>query len=434
MIPEAVARFLDTPGRTLLVKGGAGVGKTLMCAQIARAAESAGRPVTWVASRFMDPAEALDLERVVPRGSLRAAHPGPEPDLEPSQPDPHAWASVLRDLAADSDERGGLVVVDSLDGVLAGNQDGMSRLADGLKALATTRGLTVVAVLESADAHPVDHLMDAILHLQQETRQGVRFRTCNVLKMRGTSLDWTSIPFTLAGGTFQSPAPIDLRPPRRPMRPNPRTGPDGWLPTATHAWDLLLDGGLAPGSTHALMDQAPGIGPAAGLLRPLVMNALCSGWRVQLVGAPRPIEQDLGAYVAGTAPEEARRGLHVQAVRGLIGRRGAAEEAVIRLAAAARHRRESPDRPTLSLLGASLCTGPGSGTHWDEWLRETRQRGHVNLLLAGEGAVPECETAWLLETWMGWPVFRGLRPRTPAFFIRSGSPKGFQETLLEPIQ
>ncbi|MGB1587055.1 MAG: RAD55 family ATPase [Thermoplasmatota archaeon] len=432
MIPEELATFVQQSGRTVLVKGAAGTGKTLLCVELAREAQLQGREVIWMASRHMDPSESLDLESVVPPENLREGH-SPRGDLMVAPP---KWEDVVQEIEGDLKEEGTLVVVDSLEGLLQTGKD-LDRLAEAAKALAIRRKATFILVAEQGGTHPVDHLVDGVLLLEQEFIGQNRMRTCRLLKMRGTEIRRAAIPFTLSHGRFQTYSHPDVTTRGRTVRPNARHGPDGGIATTVHEWDLALGGGLRGGSLHVVRYRRHAHPSLEVLLLPLMFNALACGWRVLLAGA----SENMGRFqtlIQDTFPGLSPGSLSLvnpnkpSALPSEDTRPRSPHEAEL-----IRRRDAEPESHVLTIVDSSFDGARSNRTQWwSQWHAETHLKGNIDLFLEAEhpaDGVP-ADTFWDFDLQLGAPVLRGQNPSTPLILLRYNWNRGYPETIGQVIE
>lgn len=450
MIPPEIPAFLDSPNRILLIKGAAGTGKTLMAVELAKAFQTQGKDVFWLASRHADPRENIDLEAVLRASRRRSAKQvpqnqedaptGPPTETRGATEDP---SSLLRDLELDVEAPGTIAILDSIDGLWGyPRPQDIAAFVDEAKGLAERIQACFVFIAEEPGPHPADHLVDGIVQLQQEIIDGALMRSCLLQKMRGTPLQRPAYAFTLADGEFAAFVERPQERPTRLLRPSPRWGEEGWLSTANQQWDRLLGGGLARGSVHLVEYRRNAVRKVHRLTTPLTLNALAAGAHVLYFGLPRDVgtspPQDLLPHIDRAATKR----LHFidpLALRWPPTTPTSVEE---RLAHVERLRRESPStEPTVTILSIDSLHlhGPRDEVHsWlARWCATTRSLGSIDILIANEAdaaaQAPLADDWWLLHRHLDAPILQGVAPRTEGHFIHWRTHKGYPESVLQPI-
>ncbi len=456
MIPPELLSFLQMDSRTLLLKGSAGSGKTLLAVELAKAFQSREGDVFWVTSRHSDPSEALDLEALLPakRRWDATAHPtvGPGDQGEGVAPDPSQsrgtarHSSILLELEKDLEGPSTLVILDSIDGLWDVPRPlEVSEFVNSAKAMAERTGVRVLFISENAGSHIADHLVDGIVQLQQEHVGGSLVRTCTLQKMRGTALAHPVYVFTLADGSFSTHLEPQDEAPSKPLRPPGRWGPDNRLSTGIMKWDLLLKGGLLPGSVHLVGFTQSAVADLGRITVPLILNALAVRQPVVFVGMPneRP-EQIESIVMRHTDPAMADRFRVVEPsdlVTGPVPQPGPVFEHE-RLAPLDRLRDgligQGPPVSLLNLDGLCLHGDPMGIRSWlGTWCQKTRAIGGVDLFLSGTDSAGSYSVLsddwWEFDRLLDAPVLRGKIPRTENHILHWRTHKGYPEAVLEPM-
>lgn len=462
MIPPELLSFLQMDSRTLLLKGSAGSGKTLLAVELAKAFQAKEGDVFWVTSRHSDPSEALDLEALLPprrrwdatnripvptarqekeRGQEEVGSPGTSPSAGPRR-----HSSVLVDLEKDLESPHTLVVLDSIDGLWdAPRLVEVSAFVNAAKAMAERTGIRVLFITENAGSHIADHLVDGVVQLQQEHVGGSLVRTCTLQKMRGTALGHPVYVFTLADGRFSTHLDPQEEPPSKPLWPSGRWGPDGRLSTGITRWDLLLKGGFLPGSVHLVGFSQIAAADLERITVPFILNALAVKRPVVYVGMPNERPEQIESVVTKHSdPGVADLFQTVEPsdlVTGPVPEPGPVFE----------HERLAPLdrlRDSLAPHGApvSVLNLAGLSLHGDlkgirswlgTWCQKTRARGGVDLFLsvsdsAGLYSVLS-DDWWEYDRLLDAPVLRGMIPRTENHIVHWRTHKGYPEAVLEPL-
>lgn len=430
MIPTEVTTFLQEPGRTILVRGTAGTGKTLFAVEVARAYQAKGGDVLWISSRHADPSEAIDLDEVVPEANQRSAVGVSPPPTPSGRVPPH---QILEELERDVDQADSLVVVDSLDGLMAGAPaKDIEEFITSAKALATRTGIRLMLVLESGEER-TDHLTDGVVHLEQAIVEGSRARHLVLRKLRGQPLPNPVYPFTLHGGRFKAYSPEKPTSSPQALRVPGMTAREGHWTTGITGWDILLDGGFRNGSVH-LLTFSPESARDVGLLTvPFALNSLAAGRRVLWASMPNARREGDRVLAMRHVDERQAARLHLVQPSDLPAHARTLPE---RLAPLTRTRDPKGQASILSL--DALRVGSAEGRDWlADWCQATRQHGGVDLLVASEEHGPElavlADDWWRLSRLHGAPTLRGVAPPTEFHFLHARGHKGYPETILEAV-
>jgi KaiC/GvpD/RAD55 family RecA-like ATPase len=324
-IPPEVIEFLSGKGgRSLIVKGGAGTGKSTFGLELL---ERVGKPNQsyYLSTRVGDEAlyrqfpwlKATEARaRILDAGKLfldavRGQGAGAPAELpESEQKKIQAARDVMRSF---SDERGpptrvdrthlaallkrnpmpeveniylrvervlpekSLLVIDSLEGVTHKYGLEMEEFVMTLqKDLVEGSNTNVVMILEKPEAGGIEYLVDGLLSFAREELDERRVRHMRLEKLRATAIGRPRYAVTLAGGRFEAlgvrapePAPTDS--PAWKTIPDP----EKYYSTGIPDFDQLLGGGYRRGSFNAFeIDVNVGIDDYYMLLVPVFLNFL----------------------------------------------------------------------------------------------------------------------------------------------------------------
>ncbi len=325
--PEVIAFLSGKGGRSLIVKGGAGTGKTTFGLELL---ERVGQPnrsyylstrvgdealyrqfpwlkTTEMRTRVLDAAK-LFLDTIQAGGKAR------EPELP--EPEQRKVKAAREALASFGQERGpptrvdrthlhallkrspmpevenvynrieralpekSLLVIDSLEGVTHKYGLEMEEFVMALqKDLVEGSSTDVVMILEKPEAGGIEYLVDGLISIQREELDERRVRHLRLEKLRATNIGRARYAVTLDGGRF---AALGLT--------NPHSGPVGqgpWKPvndperyysTGIPDFDKILGGGFRRGSVNAFeVDVNVGIDDYYLLFTPTFLNFLAQG-------------------------------------------------------------------------------------------------------------------------------------------------------------
>ncbi len=347
MPPEVVSFLSGKGGRSLIIKGGAGTGKTTFglellerVGQPARSFylstrvgdESLYRQFPWLKttelrSRILDAAK-LFLDTVQ---SANKGRPAELPESEqrkikagrevlgsfgqergpPTRVDrTHLTALLKRSPMPEVEnvynriERAlpekSLLVIDSLEGVTHKYGLEMEEFVMALqKDLVEASSTDVVMILEKPEAGGIEYLVDGLISIQREELDERRVRHLRLEKLRATNIGRPRYAVTLDGGRFEAlgiPGPGDGRGAATAWAARP--DPDRYYSTGIPDFDTLLGGGLRRGSFNAFeVDVNVGVDDYYMLFTPTFLNFLGQGRGM------------IAVLAAGESPEKLRESL-----------------------------------------------------------------------------------------------------------------------------
>ncbi len=344
--PEVVLFLSGKGGRSLIVKGGAGTGKTTFGLELL---ERVGQPArsyylstrvgdealyrqfpwlrtTEMRTRILDAAK-LFLDAIGPGGRSR------EPEIpESEQRKIRAGREVLGSFGQ---ERGpptrvdrthlqallkrspmpevenvynrieralpekSLLVIDSLEGVTHKYGLEMEEFVLALqKDLVEGSSTDVVMILEKPEAGGIEYLVDGLISIQREELDERRVRHLRLEKLRATNIGRARYAVTLDGGRFTA-----LGIPPNGSAPasgawKPVADPERFYSTGIPDFDRMLGGGLRRGSFNAFeVDVNVGIDDYYMLFTPTFLNFLSQGRGI------------IAVLAAGESPEKLRETL-----------------------------------------------------------------------------------------------------------------------------
>jgi KaiC/GvpD/RAD55 family RecA-like ATPase len=345
--PEVIAFLSGKGGRSLIVKGGAGSGKTTFGLELL---ERVGQPnrsyylstrvgdealyrqfpwlkATEMRTRVLDAAK-LFLDAIQATGKSR------EPELpETEQKKVRAGREVLGSFGQ---ERGpptrvdrahlqallkrspmpevenvynriekalpekSLLVIDSLEGVTHKYGLEMEEFVMALqKDLVEGSSTDVVMILEKPEAGGIEYLVDGLISIQREELDERRVRHLRVEKLRATNIGRARYAVTLNGGRFEA---LGIRAnsvgAATPGAWKPLTDPERYYSTGIPDFDRLLGGGFRRGSVNAFeVDVNVGIDDYYMLFTPTFLNFLAQSRGI------------IAVLAAGESPEKLRETL-----------------------------------------------------------------------------------------------------------------------------
>ncbi len=327
-IPPEVVIFLGGKGgRSLIVKGGAGTGKTTFGLELL---ERMGKPNQsfYLSTRVSDEAlyrqfpwlRSSELRtRILDAGKLflDTLHAREKAVATELPEDQRKKISAARQvMMAITDERGpptrvdrtqlnallrrnpmpevencynriesvlpekALLVIDSLEGVTHKYGLEMEEFVMALqKDLAENSNTNVVMILEKPEAGGIEYLVDGLVSVVREELDERRVRHMRLEKLRATAIGQPRYAVTLAGGRFTALGPGSLDHAQAPPPPwAPETDPERFYSTGISDFDGLLGGGFRRGSYNAFeVDVNVGIDDYYMVLVPTFLNFLTQG-------------------------------------------------------------------------------------------------------------------------------------------------------------
>ena len=345
--PEVVLFLSGKGGRSLIVKGGAGTGKTTFGLELL---ERIGQPTRsyYLSTRVGDEAlyrqfpwlrttemrtRILDAAKLF----LDAIGPGRKaPEAEMPESEQRKVRAGREVLGSFGQERGpptrvdrthlqallkrspmpevenvynrieqalpekSLLVIDSLEGVTHKYGLEMEEFVMALqKDLVEASSTDVVMILEKPEAGGIEYLVDGLISIQREELDERRVRHLRLEKLRATNIGRARYAVTLDGGRFSA---LGIGPNGNlatgsgPWKPVP--DPERFYSTGIPDFDKLLGGGLRRGSFNAFeVDVNVGINDYYTLFTPTFLNFLSQGRGI------------IAVLAAGESPEELRETL-----------------------------------------------------------------------------------------------------------------------------
>ncbi|MGC9203946.1 MAG: ATPase domain-containing protein [Thermoplasmata archaeon] len=198
-----------------------------------------------------------------------------------------------------------LIVIDSLEGLSSRYGIGEALFTYMVqKDLVESANATVIFVSEKNVPSPEDYVVDGILYLTYTVEDGKRFRELNIKKLRGASIENSSISFTLNSGRFYAFNPLELRG-KRVSRFNPIPERDGTYSTGIEDLDRLLGGGIRYGSFFNIQVEKDVTLESWRIFEtPIVINFFLNDYRVFAIPTPGYSYETNKKYFSQWVPEE----------------------------------------------------------------------------------------------------------------------------------
>ncbi|MCI4368012.1 MAG: hypothetical protein L3K09_00395 [Thermoplasmata archaeon] len=323
-VPLEVIDFLSAKGgRSLIVKGGAGTGKTTFGLELL---ERIGKPAQsyYLSTRVGDEAlyrqfpwlKATEMRaRILDAGKLfleavSAQGKGTTPEMpESEQKKVRAAREVMRTF---SEDRGApsrvdrthltallkrnpmpevenvynrveralpeksLLVIDSLEGITHKYGLEMEEFVMALqKDLVEASSANVVMILEKPEAGGIEYLVDGLISIQREELDERRVRHLRLEKLRATNITRPRYAVTLNGGRFEALGTSNGHATPAQTMWKASADPERYYSTGIADFDALLGGGFRRGSFNAFeVDVNVGIDDYYMLFTPTFLNFL----------------------------------------------------------------------------------------------------------------------------------------------------------------
>ncbi len=346
--PEVVSFLSGKGGRSLIVKGGAGTGKTTFGLELLERIgepersfylstrvgdEALYRQFPWLktsemrsrildaAKLFLDtiqagakgqPAEVPETEQKKIRAGREVLGSFGQEHGPPNRVDRTHLSSLLKRSPMPEVENlynriehalpaKSLLVIDSLEGVTHKYGLEMEEFVMALqKDLVEGSSADVVMILEKPEAGGIEYLVDGLISIQREELDERRVRHLRLEKLRATNIGRPRYAVTLNDGRFEALGIANGAAARAsgPSSWTPFPDPERFYSTGIPDFDRLLGGGLRRGSFNAFeVDVNVGIDDYYMLFTPTFLNFLAQGRGM------------IGVLAAGESPEKLRESL-----------------------------------------------------------------------------------------------------------------------------
>jgi KaiC/GvpD/RAD55 family RecA-like ATPase len=325
-IPREIRTFFGkVGGRSLLVKGTAGTGKTTFALQLLEELADPDRSI-YLSTRVSDEAlfqqfpwlrdkemrgRIIDASRVL----LQKLHPEEGVDEEQEREDMERLSSAREFLRSVSDEplappskvskvhlsklkdrppgelpeierlyenvednlpEKSMLVIDSVEGISNRYSIESDELVTCIqKDLVEMSNADVLFVLEDTEAKTVEFLVDGVIRFTHGVKEGRRVREVHLEKLRATQIYQPSYLITLKEGRFTSFDPFALSDIEQPITWEPIPDTETHYSTGIKTLDKLLTGGYTPGSYNVIeVDENVSGEEYYSVIRPILLNFL----------------------------------------------------------------------------------------------------------------------------------------------------------------
>ncbi|KYK28566.1 MAG: hypothetical protein AYK23_05525 [Candidatus Proteinoplasmatales archaeon SG8-5] len=325
-IPREIRNFFgNIGGRSLLVKGSAGTGKTTFALQLLEELADPEKSI-YLSTRVSDEAlfqqfpwlrekemrgRIIDASRIL----LQKLYPEEDMDEEVERENMERLSSAREFLRSVSDEplapptkvsklhlnklkdrppgdfpeierlyqsvennlpEKSMLVIDSVEGISNRYSIESDELVTCIqKDLVEMSNADVLFVLEDTEARTVEFLVDGVVRFSHGVREGRRIRELHLEKLRATQIYQPSYLITLKDGRFTSFDPFSLSAIEEPKTWEIIPDTPTHYSTGTETLDKLLVGGYSPGSYNVIeVDENVSGDEYYSVIRPILLNFL----------------------------------------------------------------------------------------------------------------------------------------------------------------
>ncbi|MBC7109544.1 MAG: hypothetical protein H5T46_00785 [Archaeoglobi archaeon] len=290
--------FFEGGGRSIIIKGKPGTGKSIFALELARMMSSFTR-VFYISTRispdrlfrfhpwvrdFLQSEALVDATQVpsIVDARRRLGERDKISELVISikyEDRPSFIRALFEFIEMVKDGRKALMIIDSIDAVEkilgAPVKEDLMRILEDLE-------FYLIIVTERKDISEIDYLVDGIIELKRESIEEYFIRKLFFLKMRGVEIDQSGYLFTLKDGRFTVPSPIKSKACAETRLFEPVEDPDGdHFSSGSKDLDEIFGGGFQKGSS-ILLEISEGMTRSMyyPFLHSFVLNFLRNGRRV----------------------------------------------------------------------------------------------------------------------------------------------------------
>ena len=459
-MPQEILSFLNKKGgRTLLIKGRAGSGKTILSLSLIKACQKDGiylstrtRPddlytdCPWIA-------EQLSRDNIIDATNpLKEKIAVKERDLS----DVIKYGSKEDFLVALYERiaqlQNPIVVIDSWDAVLSQLHAHEERMEKAVIELCKETQTNLILVGENPEETRLDFLMDGVVELEQTKVENRRLRIIHLTKLRGILVHQPQYIFTLQHGMFRSFGRFRANPVKNPQPWKPIPDTERHFSTGCEDLDKILGGGFRKGALNLFEEQFDVSRSAEGYLwRCCLFNFLAQKRGVVLVAgegvSPQKIRELSIPFVGEETWDQYVRvgvyGIEEADEPYIVPVKGTSEERYNIWKKVVKELREKNGNPiqdysaldTLELYGGVENTIKKMG----ETVRKLKNSGDLQIALAKPGlevveqVINLAETYFRFRSFFGTAVMYGVHPETGLYVIEVDGSEGYPQVKLIPV-
>ncbi len=463
-IPQEILSFLNKRGgTTLLIRGTAGSGKTILSLSLIKACQRNG---IYLSTRVRPDDLYQDCpwiqEELSKKNIIDATNPLKEKEKEPVDRDFTDFSDIIKYASKEDflvalykrveEMEKPVVVIDSWDAVLSELRTPEERMGKAIIELCKERKVNLILITEKPDEGHLDYLMDGVVRLEQTYMENRRLRLIHLVKLRGVEIHQPQYLFTLENGMFRSFGRFEPKPVENPRKWNPIPDSETHFSTGCQDLDRVLKGGFRKGTLNLFEEQLDVSRSAEGYLwRCCLFNFLVqkrgvvmvtgegvSPQRIKELSVPYVGEDTFNQYVRiGVYNIEATNEPYIVIVKGTSDERYSAWKKVIR------ELKEKTSQPlqdytaldTLEFRGGVENTIKKMG----DAVRDLKTSKDLQIALIKPGLEVSKQIINLAETYFrflsiaGTAAMYGVHPETGLYVIEVDGSEGFPRVILIPI-
>jgi KaiC/GvpD/RAD55 family RecA-like ATPase len=459
-VPQEILSFLERKGgRTLLIKGRAGSGKTILSLSLIKACKCNGiylstrtRPgdlyqdCPWIT-------EQLSEDNIIDATNpLREKIAVQERDIS----DVIKYGSKEDFLVALYERTARLsnpvVVIDSWDAVLSQLHASEERVEKAIIELCKETQTNLILVGENPEETRLDYLMDGVVELEQTQIENRRLRIIHLNKLRGVEIHQPQYVFTLEHGMFRSFGRFKANSIKNPRKWDPIPDTEKYFSTGCEDLDNILGGGFRKGSLNLFEEQLDVSRSAEGYLwRCSMFNFLAQKRGIILVAgegvSPQKIKELAIPYVGEETWDQFMRigvyGIEESDEPYIVPVKGTPQERYATWKKVFGELREKTGQPiqdysaldTLEFRSGVENTIKAMG----EAVRDLKSSGDLQIALAKPGlevskqVINLSETYFKFQSVFGTALMYGVHPETGFYVIEVDGSEGCPIVKLIPI-
>lgn len=459
-VPQEIMTFLSkSGGQTLLIKGRAGSGKTILSLSLIKACRTDG---IYLSTR-VGPEDLYQdcpwiTDQLVKNNIIDATNP-----LREKMPvHERDFSEVLKygskeDFVVALYERVAhlskpVVVIDSWDAVVSHLPTTEERAEKAVIELCKETGTNLILVGEKPEETKLDYLMDGVVNLERTRLDNRRLRIIRLQKLRGVEIHQSQYLFTLENGMFRSFGRFDAKKIKSPTLWTPVPDSETYFSTGCEDLDNILKGGFRRGSLNLFEEQLDVSRSAEGYLwRCCLFNFVAQKRGVVLVAGEGVSPQKLKELAVPFVGEDAWN----QYVRiGVYGIEEADEPYIVAVTGTSKERysiwkkvvselRERTDQPIqdyTSMDTLEFRSGVENTIRvMGEAVRDLKTSGDLQIALIKPGLkvsqniINLAETYFKCQSIFGTAVLYGVHPETGFYVIEVDGSEGVPRVKLVPI-
>lgn len=296
--PEIIRFFRENVGEILLVKGPPGSGKTLFSLECMKTLCKTKKGITIFPRLDRDQlnSELSWLTDTDEKHNLLAYHGNTK------MADPNWFKREFDLLKNEMEGKVGYMMFDPIDAITEQYENPERKMKE-IVSLVQSTNVSAIMVQEKEGISYLDHLAGGVIQLSFGDREGRRFRSLSIEKLRGVEVKHSNYIFTLHKGFFKAFRPWKLESAVKKDWVVTQDS-DEYFSSGLEGLDTILGGGYKRGSYNILdVDDNITSSEYFLMLRPILLNFLYHDNGIVMVPPagehPESIRNDLMAYIDG---------------------------------------------------------------------------------------------------------------------------------------